>query len=65
MTSIFIILLMLQKSGDHQVRLVVYPMIYMVSYIPGGDRWISSTKSRIVIDSLRTIKMMTSHLYSC
>ncbi len=27
---------MVQKSGDHQLRLVVYPMIYMVLYIPGG-----------------------------
>ncbi len=24
------------KSGDHQLRLVVYPSIYRVSYIPGG-----------------------------
>ena len=26
--------LMLQKSGDHQLRLVVYPIIYRVFYIP-------------------------------
>ena len=26
---------MIQKSGDHQLRLVVYPMIYRVLYIPG------------------------------
>ena len=30
------ILLMVQKSGDHQLRLVVYPIIYRVLYIPGG-----------------------------
>ena len=30
------ILLMVQKCGDHQLRLVVYPMIYKVLYIPGG-----------------------------
>ena len=28
--------LMVQKSGDHQSRLVVNPMIYRVLYIPGG-----------------------------
>ena len=27
---------MVQKSGEHQLRLVVYPMIYRVLYIPGG-----------------------------
>ena len=32
------ILLMIQKSGDHQLRLVVYPIIYRVLYIPNGDR---------------------------
>ena len=26
----------------HQLRLVVYPIIYRVSYIPGGDRQISA-----------------------
>ena len=31
-----LILLMVQKSGDHQLRLVVYPIIYKVLYIPGG-----------------------------
>ena len=28
--------LMVQKSYDHQLRLVVYPIIYEVFYIPGG-----------------------------
>ena len=31
-----VILLMVQKSGDHQLRLVFYPIIYKVLYIPGG-----------------------------
>ena len=30
------VLLMLQKSGVHQLRLVVYPIIHKVFYIPGG-----------------------------
>ena len=30
------ILLMDQKSGDHQLRLVVHPVIYQVLYIPSG-----------------------------
>ncbi len=34
-------LMLVQKSGEHQVRLVVYPSIYKVLYIPGGDRRIS------------------------
>ena len=33
---LFEILLMVQKSGDHQLRLVVYPIIYGGLYIPGG-----------------------------
>ena len=32
---------MVQKSGEHQLRLVIYPIIYKVLYIPGGDRRIS------------------------
>ena len=31
------------KSGDHQLRLVVYPIIYRVSYIPGGAAFQPST----------------------
>ena len=30
------ILLMVQKSGVHQLRLVVYSISYKVLYIPGG-----------------------------
>ena len=40
---ILIILLMVQKSGLHQLRLVVYPIIYRVSYIPGGAGFLPST----------------------
>ena len=32
---------MVQKSGVHQLRLVVYPIVYKVLYIPGGDLMIS------------------------
>ena len=32
---------MVQKSGGHQLRLVVYPIIYKVLYLSGGDRRIS------------------------
>ena len=35
-----LLLLMVQKSGDHQLRLVVYPIIYDgFSTIPGGWEW--------------------------
>ena len=37
------ILLMVQKSGDHQLRLVVYPIIYKDLYIPGGAGFLPST----------------------
>ena len=30
------LLLMVQKSGGHQLRLAVYPIIYKVLYIPSG-----------------------------
>ena len=32
-------ILLMEESGDHQLRLVVYPTIYMVLYIPGGWEW--------------------------
>ena len=31
-----VLLLMVQKSGKNQLRLVAYPIIYRVFYIPGG-----------------------------
>ena len=34
--SLWALLLMVQKSGVHQLRLVVYPIVYRVLYIPGG-----------------------------
>ena len=37
------ILLMVQNSGVHQLRLVVYPIIYEVLDIPGGTRYLPST----------------------
>ena len=37
------ILLMVQKSGVHQLRLVAYPIIYRVLYIPGGVGFLPST----------------------
>ena len=41
----------LEIRQTHQSRLVVYPTIYRVSYIPDGDRRISSVNS-IVIRSI-------------
>ena len=35
--------LMVQKSGDHQLRLVVFAIIYIVLYIPGGAEFLPST----------------------
>ena len=40
-----VIRLMLQKSGDHQLRLVVYPIIYKVLFIQGGAGFLPSTVS--------------------
>ena len=37
------LLLMVQKSSDHQLRLVVYPIIYKVIYIPSGAGFLPST----------------------
>ncbi len=34
---------MVQKSGIHQLRLVVYPIIYRVLCIPGGVEFLPST----------------------
>ena len=38
-----VMLLMVQKSCVHQLRLVVYPVIYQVLYIPGGPGFLPST----------------------
>ena len=34
---------MVQKSGDHQLRLVVFPIFCRVFYIPGGAGFLPST----------------------
>ena len=39
----YLIRLMVQKSGKHQMRLVVFPIIYKVIYIPGGAGFLPST----------------------
>ena len=39
------LLLMVQKSGLHQLRLVVYPIIYRVSYISGGAGFLPTVGS--------------------
>ena len=36
-----------RKSGVHQLRLVVFPSIYRVSYIPGGAGFQPSTVSQL------------------
>ena len=33
----------------HQLRLVVYPIIYRVLYIPGGDRRISEPSTVVLV----------------
>ena len=37
------LLLMVQKSSDHQLRLVAYPNIYRALYIPSGAKFLPST----------------------
>ena len=44
-----IVRLMLQKSGDHQLRLVVYPIIYKVLFIQGGAGFLPSTVSYRIV----------------
>ena len=45
---------MVQKSGDHQLRLVVYPSIYKDLYIPGGAGFLPSTVSCYFFGALPT-----------
>ena len=59
------ILLMVQKSGDHQLRLVVYPPLFFVYrfYIPGGDRRMSSIESSAsLFENTRPWNPRSSHL---
>ena len=51
-------LLMVQKSGVHQLRLVVYPIIYKVLYIPGGAGCLPST----VLGKVREVSLFQSKL---
>jgi len=48
------------KSGDHQLRLVVYPIVYRVSYIPGGAGFQPSTVVHIFVLYLyfRTLRLV-------
>ena len=41
--AIDITILLMEESGDHQLRLVVYPIIYKVLDIPGGAGFPPST----------------------
>ena len=50
-------LLMVQKSGK-PVRLVVYPIIYKVLYIPGGAGCLPST----VLGKVREVRLFQSKL---
>ena len=43
------ILLMVEKSGVHQLSLVVYPIIYRVLYISGGAGFQPSTEPRLSV----------------
>ena len=45
---LLLLLLKVQKSGIHQLRLVVYPIIYKALYIPCGYLGISSINSMLV-----------------
>ena len=52
------------KSGDHQLRLVVYPIIHRVSYIPGGClRFQPSTVSTRVNHVQNEISFIKSSLF--
>ena len=46
---------MVQKSGDHQLRLVVYPIVYKVLYIPGGAGFLPSIVVAHKVSNLKVI----------
>ena len=54
------LLLMVQKSGDHQLRLVVYPAIERVLYIPGGAGSLPST----VLLGSNILQMFVEHTFT-
>ena len=47
-----LILVMVQKSGDYQLRLVVYPILYRVLYIPVGSRQRGTEIGRSIFSSI-------------
>ena len=47
-----LILVMVQKSGDYQLRLVVYPILYRVLYIPVGSRQRGTEIGRSIFPSI-------------
>ena len=49
------------KSGVHQLRLVVYPIIYRVLYIPGGAGFLPST----VVGCWVSIRCFQQKISSC
>ena len=55
-----ILLLMVQKSGDHQWRLVVYLIIYKVLCIPGCSGFLPSTVGILLIGSISWIYKLVS-----
>ncbi len=63
------ILLMVQKSGVHQLRLVVYPIIFRVLYIPGGAGFLNHQQYHKRLTGLpRLLYSSTLHvvaLWSC
>ena len=48
----------------HQLSLVVYPIIYKVLYIPGGDRRISEPSTVVWINIKHVLKPLDQHLRS-
>ena len=59
--SMLMILLMDQKSSDHQLRLVVYPIIIKyikVLYMPGGAGFLPSALSSLYVVQTKGIEML-------
>ena len=60
----FYILLMVQKTGVHQLRLVVYPVIYQVLYIPSGAGFLLSSSALCGFPTFERVKQKTCHMES-
>jgi len=43
------VVIMVQKPGVYQLRLVVYPIIFRVLYIPGGAAFLPSNSSDLLM----------------